>query len=113
VKIRSTNKLPGKPVRNGTVLQWEPFGEKEFLSSLNVFHLNILNPGITIEPHQHENEEQVFFILNGTGVITVGDEQGEVREGDAVYLPPRLTHTMGNIDTHPLRFLTIGARIKE
>ena len=112
MKIRSIYTVPSKSVRRGTVAQWELFSEDEFLSNLNVFHANIINPGMTLEPHQHENEEQMFFILSGVGIIKVGDDAQEVREGDAIYLPPRLTHTIRNTRTYPLRFLAIGAKIK-
>lgn len=112
VKIRSMYMVPGKSARNSTVFQWELFAENEFLSAINVFHANIVEPGVTLEPHQHENEEQIFFILSGMGVIEVGDEEQAVGEGDTIYLPPKLMHSIKNIGTYPLRFLAIGAKIK-
>ncbi|MDP2919304.1 MAG: cupin domain-containing protein [Dehalococcoidia bacterium] len=111
MKVRSIYTLPAKTAHNDTVSQWELFEEKEFSSSIDVFHLNIVNPGTAVEPHRHDNEEQVFFILSGVGKIKVGREERTVREGDAIYLPPRLTHTLLNTGTHPLRFLAIGAKI--
>ncbi len=112
MKIRSMYIVPGKEVHNGTVSQWELFEENEFLSTINVFHANIIEPGMILESHQHENEEQIFFILSGKGVIKVGDEEQAVGEGDAIYLPPKLNHSIKNIGTYPLRFLAIGAKIK-
>ena len=112
MKVKSIYIVPSKSIHSGTVAQWELFREDEFLSSLNVFNANILNPGMAMEPHQHESEEQMYFMLSGVGIIKVGDEEREVREGDAIYLPPRLSHTMRNMGTYPLRFLTIGAKIK-
>jgi len=103
--------LPGKLVRNGTVTQWEFFSEKELESSINVVHANIANVGTSLEPHAHDSEEQIFFILGGVGVMKVGEEEAEVREGDAIYLPPRLAHSIKNTGTYPLRFLAFGARI--
>ena len=63
-------------------------------------------------PHNHETDEQIWVILSGVGMARVGDEEREVREGDAVYLPPRVLHTMKNTGTYPLRFLAIGAKVK-
>ena len=111
MKIRNLYAVPGRPVHGGTVVQWELIAENEFESAINVFHFNIIAPGIALEPHQHKMEEQVFFILGGKGIIKVGKEQHSVREGDAIYLPPGRDHSLENTGTHPLRFFAIGAKI--
>jgi mannose-6-phosphate isomerase-like protein (cupin superfamily) len=111
VKIRNLHAVPGKPVHGGTVMQWELIEENEFKSTINVFHFNVIDPGVALEPHQHEMEEQIFFVLGGKGIVKVGKEQHSVEEGDAIYLPPRLDHSLKNTGTHPLRFSAIGAKI--
>ncbi len=112
MKVRSIHIVPGKSAHNDTVTQWGLFEEDEFLSTINGLNANIINPGTALEPHQHESVEHVYFILNGVGIVRVGDEEQEVREGDAIYMPPRLTHAMRNTGTYPLRFLTITAEVK-
>lgn len=112
MKIRSTYSMQGKSMRHGTVTQWQLFEKEDFLSCMRVFHNNILDVGKALEPHEHEQEEQLFFIISGVGEMTVGDEKQIVREGDGIYLPPRIPHTMKNIGTFPLRFIAVGAEIK-
>lgn len=112
VKVRSVHIVSSKSAHSDTVTQWGLFKEDEFLSSINGLNANIINPGIALEPHQHENVEHVYFILSGVGIVRVGDEEQEVREGDAIYMPPRLTHAMRNTGTYPLRFLAIIAEVK-
>jgi mannose-6-phosphate isomerase-like protein (cupin superfamily) len=112
LKVRSIYAIPNTPVHNGTVSQWKIFTEDDFQSSMNIFNANILSPGVEMEPHQHESEEQMYFILGGTGTVKVGNEIRDVREGDVIYLTPKLPHTMKNTGTYPLRFLAIGAKIK-
>ena len=46
--------------------------------------------------HLHETEEQLFYILRGRGVLWVGEEEAEVREGDTIYLPPKVPHQITN-----------------
>ena len=46
--------------------------------------------------HVHESEEQLFYILKGRGVLRVGEEEEEVREGDMIYLPPKIPHQITN-----------------
>ena len=113
MKIRNINTASSKMIHDGTVAQWELMKEDEFLSTMNVFHANIINPGVVMTPHQHESEEQFYFILGGVGIAKVGEEEREVREGDTVYLPPRLPHALRNTGSYPLRWLAIGAKIPE
>ena len=106
------NTIQSESAHEDTVSQWKLFKADDFLSTMNILNANIIAPGLSVKPHQHESDEQLWFILSGVGIVKVGDEEQEVREGDAVYLPPRLTHTMRNTGTYPLRFLAIGAKIK-
>jgi mannose-6-phosphate isomerase-like protein (cupin superfamily) len=112
MKVTSMFELPSKTIHNGTVLQWELLKENDFSSGINVLHANVVNPGVDVEPHQHENDEQIYFILGGVGTVTVGSEKRPVKEGDTVYLPPKLPHSIKNSGSYPLRFLAIGARIR-
>ncbi len=52
-------------------------------------------PGGGIPRHAHENEE-VYLILKGRALMTVGDRTFEVSEGTAVYLPPNVPHALHN-----------------
>ena len=112
MKVRSMYTMPGKPGHNDTATIWSLFRKEELSSTLNGLNANIINPGIALEPHQHEDVEHVYFILSGVGIAMVGDEEQEVKEGDAIYMPPRLTHAMRNTGTYPLRFLAITAEVK-
>ena len=112
MKVRSICSVPKRSGHGGTVEQWPLFKADEFVSALNTLNANILNPGMAIDPvHNHEDVEQIWYILSGVGKARVGDEEREVREGDAVYLPPQVPHTMKNTGTYPLRFLAIGAKV--
>lgn len=111
--IRSINTIPNTPAYNGTVAQWRLFKEGELLSTIIGINANVIDPGTSSEPHKHENSEHVYFILGGIGVARVGDEEREVREGDAIHMPPRLLHSLRNTGTYPLRFLAIVADEKE
>ncbi|MFC1897301.1 cupin domain-containing protein [Chloroflexota bacterium] len=112
MKVRSIHVVPSKSAHSGTVTQWGLFKKDEFLSTINGINANIISPGTSLEPHQHENVEHLYFILGGVGIAIVGDEEQEVREGDTIYMPPRLDHAMRNTGTYPMRFLTISAEIE-
>lgn len=63
---------------------------------------------VTLDPdggqvpwHDHEQEE-VYFILAGTGEMCIGGERCLVHEGQAVYIPPGEFHQLTNVDPTPL-----------
>lgn len=112
MKVRSIYTVPSRSIHSGTATQWRLFQEDEFLSTLNGVVANIINPGMEQEPHQHDDVEHVYFILSGVGIVRIGDEEQEVRDGDAIYLPPQLPHALKNVGTYPLRFLGITAKVK-
>ena len=112
MKVRSIYIESSRSIHDGTTTQWRLFQEDEFLSTINGIVANIINPGKAMKPHQHENVEHVYFILGGVGIVRIGDEEQEVREGDAIYMPPRLPHNLRNTGTYPLRFIGIRANEK-
>ena len=112
MRIRNIHLVPSSSGHGGALTQWKLFSKDEFLSPMNAFNANILNPGGSLEPYKHESEKRIYFILAGLGIARVGEEEQEAREGDTVYLPPRLAHSLRNTGTYPLRFLIIGILIK-
>ena len=46
--------------------------------------------------HQHDDKEQVYYVLEGEGTVVAGFEAHPVREGDTVYLPRDVPHLICN-----------------
>jgi mannose-6-phosphate isomerase-like protein (cupin superfamily) len=67
----------------------------------------ILLPGQAVTPHHHREIEEVYYIIAGRGVMTVGGEQREVAAGDAVFVPRGHRHTLANTGTEPIRLLLV------
>src|ERR1044071_5548263 len=42
-----------------------------------------LPPGHAVAPHHHRQIEEIYYIVEGRGTMTVGDEQHEVAAGQA------------------------------
>ena len=64
-----------------------------------------LPPGAATDAHRHPRTEEIYYILRGTGQMTVGMEQREVGPGDGILIPPGTRHTIENIGQEPLVFL--------
>ena len=60
---------------------------------LNELPANIVGPMII-----HPDKEQTFFILKGTGSITVDDETRDVKPGDVIYIPRDGAHSWKSND---------------
>jgi mannose-6-phosphate isomerase-like protein (cupin superfamily) len=67
----------------------------------------ILPPGHAVTPHHHRQIEEIYYIVEGRGVMTVGDEQREVAAGDAVYVPRGQRHTLSNTGAEPIKLLLV------
>lgn len=70
-------------------------------------------PGKAAFPHHHHfaNEEH-FFILNGAGVLRVGEERHPVKAQDYIVHPPggpELAHQLVNTGTEDLVYLAISS----
>ena len=53
-----------------------------------------LAPGQSTERHYHRESEEIYFLLEGGGLMEVEGETREVVPGDAVLIPPGAQHTL-------------------
>jgi len=66
----------------------------------------ILHPGKKSVPHKLKSSE-VYYILQGKGIMHIGEERGEVKEGNAIYIPPNSIQYIENTSSEDLVFLAI------
>jgi mannose-6-phosphate isomerase-like protein (cupin superfamily) len=66
---------------------------------------------VTLEPHggqvpwHSQEQEEVYFIVEGTGEMCLGEERQKVSSGQAVFIPPRVFHQLTNTGDTPLRMI--------
>jgi mannose-6-phosphate isomerase-like protein (cupin superfamily) len=61
--------------------------------------------GGSTTPHHHIKTEEIYYVLEGHGLIRVGQESAEVGPGDAIAIPPGVSHQITNTSQSQLRFL--------
>ena len=61
--------------------------------------------GGSTTPHHHPKTEEIYYILEGTGQMQIGDETQDVGVGDAIAIPPGMIHTIKNTGECVLKFL--------
>lgn len=63
-------------------------------------------PGSWQPRHQHDAQEQIYVIIRGRGVMTVGDDEQELTEGTLVFVPPGTPHTIRNESDSPMAYVS-------
>lgn len=78
------------------------------------YNLSIVPPGRRGCPfHSHRSQEEMFFVLAGTGVLRFGDAEHPVRPGDVIACPPggpEVAHQLINTGTTDLRYLAVSTK---
>ena len=64
-----------------------------------------LPPGAATQEHYHVKTEEIYYILEGRGLMKLGDEQREVVSLDAIAIPPGVRHKITNTGADDLIFL--------
>lgn len=67
-----------------------------------------MEPGGKQHVHSHDTE-QSYFILQGNGTMTVGNETAEVKEGMSVFIPSNEPHGLVNDSSGVLIYLSSGS----
>lgn len=117
---------PYNPVVGIQGLQLEPFQQGEHYASLDAplserLQLTQIGaaycevpPGKSACPfHVHHVEDELFFILEGSGVYRFGDASYPVSAGDMLGAPrggPEHAHKLTNTGSVPLKYLAISSR---
>jgi mannose-6-phosphate isomerase-like protein (cupin superfamily) len=65
----------------------------------------IVPPGIRTLRHYHPQSEEIYYILAGTGLMSIDNEERLVSPGSAVAIPPGKIHSIANPGPEPLVFL--------
>jgi mannose-6-phosphate isomerase-like protein (cupin superfamily) len=69
----------------------------------------ILYPGSTIGEHLHSGDEEVYFIVSGTGVMVVDGEKQVVSPGSAILTSSGSSHGLRNEGADDLRVFVVCA----
>jgi mannose-6-phosphate isomerase-like protein (cupin superfamily) len=59
-------------------------------------------------PHVHEGYDEVYYVLSGTGAITLPSGRSELRPGAAVVIPAGTPHGLRSEGSEPLEFVIVG-----
>jgi uncharacterized cupin superfamily protein len=76
------------------------------------YSYDVVPPGKRVCPfHSHRGEEEMFFIVRGTGTLRYGSETRKIRAGDVICCPtggPETAHQIVNDSDAELAYLSIS-----
>ncbi|MBQ42820.1 MAG: cupin [Gemmatimonadetes bacterium] len=80
----------------------EQFADEKF-QKVNIFDsprmfcdIYCFEPGQEQTLHSHEDNDKIYYVLEGVGTLTVGEESRQVEAGWAVLCPPGEDHGVVN-----------------
>lgn len=79
------------------------------------YNITAVPPGMAAFPfHNHRVNEEMFFVLQGTGEVRIGGATHAIRAGDVIACPPGgadTAHQIKNTGTEELRYLAVSTRL--
>jgi uncharacterized cupin superfamily protein len=76
------------------------------------YSYDIVPPGgIACPFHSHRAEEEMFFIVKGTGLLRYGEDTRKIRAGDFICCPtggPDTAHQIINDSKEPLAYISVS-----
>lgn len=62
---------------------------------------------------QYPREEELYFILEGSGILHYGEQTHSLEQNDFTYVPPTVRHSVSNPSSQPLQLVVITVRIPQ
>jgi mannose-6-phosphate isomerase-like protein (cupin superfamily) len=102
--IQNVNRVPAFTTKDGSEI-------RELLAHRNSCIRNQtlaearLPPSGRTTPHFHVKTEEIYYILEGQGLMQIGEKSCSVGPGDAIAIPPGQSHQITNTGSETLKFL--------
>jgi mannose-6-phosphate isomerase-like protein (cupin superfamily) len=104
MNIRNLDRVPAFTTKDGSEIRELLAYRNSCIRNQTLAEARIPVGGGTI-PHHHVQTEEIYYVLEGHGLMRVGQESAEVGPGDAIAIPPGISHQITNTRQSQLRFL--------
>ena len=69
--------------------------------------LYCVGPGQEQKPHRHDDQDKIYFVLDGRGRVVLDGATETLEAGEAIVAPAGASHGIANDGTGPLTVLVI------
>ena len=99
--------VPSAHGGKGSIQVYRPFDIKDFQSNWHFIDFAIIPPGCSIGSHQHGQNEELYFIVKGTGIMTMDDQVFRVQAGDLILNKPGSSHGLENVSGEYIKLFVV------
>jgi mannose-6-phosphate isomerase-like protein (cupin superfamily) len=85
--------------------------ESKALQSVTRFGEVTVDGHGTCEPVGYPRQEELYFVLDGTGVLHYGEQTHAMRKDDFAYLPPTVRHSLSGSGDQPFRVVLATVKV--
>src|ERR1700749_682400 len=113
--IRNIPEVPGREFPNhfGGALS-KPLVMPETAGSRHSdYRISMYQPMAHVARHKHKVQEQVYHVLEGEGLMEIGNDKHVVRKHDFIYLPPGVEHAISNTGLVDLVCLVVTSPVSD
>ena len=99
-----------RDVPSKAVFRPEKMGKADLATTEHLFAgLNSFEPGQQHALHTHEGQDKLYYVLEGTGEVTVGETRSTIGAGDLVLAKSGEKHALKNPGPNRLVVLVVMA----
>ena len=110
VRTKNEQKVEYKCIRNGNgeaELHLILNGEEELYGKGRLFNHMILAPGRSIGEHTHTGDNEIFYVLKGSGLYNDNGNKVRIYPGDTLICNDGEMHGVVNDGDEPLEFIAL------
>jgi mannose-6-phosphate isomerase-like protein (cupin superfamily) len=71
------------------------------------FRISSYQPKGLVVPHRHKVQEQIYYILEGEGLMEIEGERTVVHPWTVIFIPPGVEHGIYNTGMVDLKFIVV------
>ncbi len=71
------------------------------------YRISMYQPMAYVKVHRHKQQEQVYHVIEGEGLMHISGKDHVVRKHDVIFLPPGVDHSISNTGLTALVFLVV------
>jgi mannose-6-phosphate isomerase-like protein (cupin superfamily) len=102
--IRNLNDVPAFVTKDGSEIRELLAHRNSCIRRQSLAEARVV-PGTSTAPHYHVQTEEIYYILAGTGRMSIDGRSRDVGPGDAIAIVPGAIHTITCTSETELRFL--------
>ncbi len=113
--IRNIAEVPWRqfPDHFGGALS-KPLVMPEAASSRHIdYRISMYQPMAHVARHTHKVQEQIYHVIEGEGLMEIGDTKQVVRRHDFIFVPPGVEHAISNTGLVDLVFLVVTSPVTD